>query len=162
MEIVRYRPGEAIRWLQSGAESFRKGAVTKGRSVVRQEEIRKIQDNLRDGMGALVDLGRSAWTDLLHRQAEASEYVLQEKHFDVVRPGNLKTVEYARVKSAEIRGDRMTLHLDRGTLVIKPYAYVVAGRVRVPIGWSRNGLEVPYELLAEELCARSGVELEVI
>ena len=45
----------------------------------------------------------------------------------------------------------MDLVLDRGTLQIKPYAYVVAGKLKVPIGWARNGIEVPYELLIEEL-----------
>jgi hypothetical protein len=30
----------------------------------------------------------------------------------------------------------------------------------VPIGWDRNGMEVPYELLVEELAARSRVEVD--
>jgi len=37
---------------------------------------------------------------------------------------------------------------------------VVAGRTKVPVGWRRNGLEVPYELLIDELAARSGRSIE--
>lgn len=141
---------------------MRRDANRRGRQVVRGEEPKGFGDTLKTGFGAVLDLTKSAWADLLHSQANASEYVLQNDHFDVVRPGSVKTVEYKRVQRAVKSGDRVTLHLDRGTVLIKPYAHVVAGRVKVPIGWARNGLEVPYELLIDELCARCGVELEAV
>jgi hypothetical protein len=164
MELVRYKPGEAIRWLETGAESIRKTAKERGIEAVRPDSsrgaARAAGKSIASAAGALVDLGKSAWADLLHRQAEASEYVLQDRHFDVVKPGSIKNVEYERVQKIELRGDRVVLLLDRGHVTIRPYAYIVAGKVRVPIGWSRNGMEVPYELLIDELSARCGVNPE--
>lgn len=162
MEPVRYKPGEAIRWLHIGAEDIRKGAKSRARSVVNQSgtEQRPFAQNLKTAAGALLDLGKSAYADALHTQALGTEYVLNERHFDVVQGSTIKTVPYERVKGIEMRGDRASLVLDKGTMSIKPVAHLVAGRVRVPVGWLRNGTEVPYELLVEELAARCGVEIE--
>lgn len=162
MELVRYRPGEAIRWLQTGAENIRRGAQAKGRAVVATPvpDAKGLGDSLKGAAGALFEYGRGAYAELMHRQAEASEYVLHEFHFDVARAGNIKTIAYDRIKAVEIDKDRAVLTLDKGSLTIKPFAYLVAGRARVPVGWTRNGIEVPFELLVEELAARAHVDLE--
>lgn len=161
MELVRYRPGEAIRWLQTGAENLRKGAQAKGKAAATagSPDAKAFGENLKTAAGALLEYSRSAYADLIHRQADASEYVLHDKHFDIVRGPNIKTVEYARVHTIDLTKDRAVLELDKGSISIKPFAHLVAGRARVPIGWSRNGIEVPFELLIEELAARCGVEL---
>jgi hypothetical protein len=162
MEPVRYKPGEAIRWLKMGAEDIRKEAKERARSVVNQTgtEQRPFTHNLKTAAGALLDFGKSAYADAVHTQALGTEYVLDESHFDVVHGTTIKTIPYERVKGIEMRGDRAQLVLDKGTMNIKPVAHLVAGRVRVPVGWIRNGTEVPYELLVEELAARCGVEVE--
>jgi len=164
MEPIRYKPGEAIRWLETAADSYRKHAKTKGKDAVDpkrdRSDFKKVGQSVADAAGAIFDLGKGAWADMLHRQAEASEYILQDDHFDVVKGNAIKTIDYSRVQSVTIKQDTVTFTLDKGSLVIKPYAYIVSGRVRVPVGWSRNGLEVPYELLIEELAARCGVNLE--
>lgn len=163
MEPIRYKPGEAIRWLETAAQSYRKSANKKGKDAVDpgrdRSDFKKVGANVADAAGAIFDYGRGAWADMLHRQAEASEYVLQESHFDVVKGGSIKSVEYARVKEITLKNDSITLILDKGNVGIKPYAFIVSGRVKVPVGWSRNGMEVPYELLIEELAARCGVNL---
>lgn len=160
MELIRYRPGEAIRWLQTGAENNRKTASAKGKAVVRPpEEEHKFQQTVKAAAGAVIDFGKGAYTDLLHRQAEASEYILQEKHFDVVHGSTIKSIAYDRVKGISLLGEKATVTLDKGSLTIKPFAHIVAGRIKVPVGWSRNGMEVPYEVLLEELAARCRVEL---
>jgi len=163
MELVRYRPGEAIRWLHTGADNIRKGAQARGRSVVNQTgtEQKTFGENLKTAAGAIFDYGRGAYTEMKHKQAEASEYVLHEAHFDVVSGPAIKTIGYDRVKAIEIKGDRATITLDKGTMSIKPVAHLVSGRVRVPVGWTRNGIEVPFELLLDELAARCKVELEM-
>jgi len=159
MEPIRYKPGEAIRWLGTGAEANRKSAKTKGRDVFAPGIPPGAK--LGQGVAALIDLGKSAWSDILHKQAEASEYVLQDDRFDVVSGTSIKTVPYAEVRKISLRNERATITLDRGsTLAIKPYAHITAGRIRVPVGWQRNGMEVPYDLLIEELSARCGVEVE--
>lgn len=159
MEPIRYKPGEAIRWLETGAAANRKSARQKGKEVFSSDIPPATK--IGQGIGALVDLGRGAWADILHKQAEASEYVLQDDRFDVVSGSSIKSVPYAEVKKIALRGERATITLQRGsTMHIKPYAHITAGRIRVPVGWMRNGMEVPYDLLLEELSARCGVEVE--
>lgn len=160
MEPIRYRPGEAIRWLEIGAEDIRKSARRQGQSIVRREGGRTIGRDLRDAAGAIYDLGKSALTDLIHRQAQASEVVLNDESFTVGNSASSKTVKYKEVVDMKLKGERLTVQLKQGSVTIKPYAYIVSGRVRVPVGWSRNGLEVPYEVLIDELSARCGVSVE--
>lgn len=161
MEMVRYRPGEAIRWLETGAERLRKDAQTRGRTLIKQEAGAKpFFQNVATAAGTIMDLGKSAYADILHQQAEASEYVLQDKHFDIVKPGSIKTISYDRVKSIAYVGEKVVVTLDKGNLSIKPHAFISSGRVRVPVGWTRNGLEVPWELLVEELAARCKLDIE--
>lgn len=160
MEPIRYRPGEAIRWLESGAKDIRKGAARKGKSLVRREGQRTVGRDLKDAAGALFEMGKSALADLAHLQAIATEYVLHESRFEIVKQSSSKVVEYDAVKSMKVQSDRATMVLDQGSVSIKPHAYIVAGRVRVPVGWTRNGMEVPYETLLEELAARCRVNIE--
>lgn len=163
MDLVRYRPGEAIRWLQTGAENIRREARTKGKSVVGQTGVdqRTLGENLKTAANAVYDFGRGAYAELKHRQAEASEFVLHEDRVDIVRSGTIKSVAYSLVRRIDLDGERATLVLDKGTVSIKPFAHIVAGKAKVPLGWTRNGIEVPYELLIEELSARCGVEVEI-
>lgn len=162
MEVVRYRPGEAIRWLQTGAELHRKTAHERGRSIVRQTgtEQRPLTQNLKTAASALMEYGKGAYAEMLHHQASASEYILQDEQFDIVSGNSIKSIDYSRVKAVTMRGERAVLTLDKGTLTIKPFAHIVAGRTRVPVGWVRNGTEVPYDLLIEELAARCRLEIE--
>ena len=159
---MRYRPGEALRWLQTGADNIRKVAGERGRSVVRQtgtEQKRPI-DNLRTAAGALADLGRSAYAEALHKQAEAMEYVLLADRLDIVRGKSIESVPWASIRAVRLDGDRAQLVLEKGRVTLKPFAHLVAGRMKVPVGWTRNGMEVPYELLLEEIAARSRCEIE--
>jgi hypothetical protein len=162
MELVRYRPGEAIRWLQTGAANLRKTAGQRGKAIVRQAgpDQKGFSENVMTAAGALIDYGKSAYAEVVRRQVEGVEYVLQEDHFDVVRAGAIQTVPYDRVKQIRLVGDRARLYLEKGTVSIKPVAHVVAGHLKVPVGWSRNGMEVPFELLVQELAARCGLDVE--
>jgi len=161
MELVRYRPGEAIRWLQTGAEDTFKSAKRKGRSVVRREGERTITKDFKDVAGAMMEFGKSAWAQLKHRQAEATEFVLLDDHFEARNGDRTRIYAYADIHSIHYRSsDRVSVAFEQGSLAIHPVAHIVAGRIKVPIGWTRNGLEVPFELLIDELSARSGVEVE--
>ena len=162
METVRYRPGEAIQWLQTGAANIRKGAQAKGKAVANATptDARGIGQGFATAASALVDLGKGAYAELLHRQAEASEYVLQDERFDIVTGTSIKSVEYERIRSIKFLNERATLTLDKGTVLIKPFAHLVAGRVKVPVGWTRNGMQVPFELLVEEIAARCQIEID--
>jgi len=159
-ETIRYQPGEAVRWLQTGADALRKRAKAHGVSLVRREGERSLGRDLGDAAGVLLDAGKGAVADLLHRQAEARSYTLMEDRFIIAGPTGKRTITYAEVGQIRLAQDKVTVVLPKGSVTITPYAHIVAGRVRVPVGWSRNGLEVPYELLIEELAARCGVDVE--
>lgn len=159
MEDVRYQPGEAVRWLQVGAADRRRQAQRQGTSVWRREGERSFGRDLKEIAGALTELGRSAMAEIAHRQALAAEYVLHKEEFEAVESGKVRTVRYDSILGIRVKGDRASLIFEQGSLVIKPHAYVVAGRTKVPVGWRRNGLEVPYELLIDELAARCGREI---
>jgi hypothetical protein len=165
MEPIRYRPGEAIRWLKTGAQTIRKTANERGRQVVQggpPRDLKHAGRTVMDAAGALKDLGKSAWADMRANELEATEYVLLDQSFDIVKGGSIKSIPYSTVKEIEMRGERAMLLLDKGNLVIKPHAYLVSGSIKVPVGWSRNGMEVPYELLIEELAARCGVNIDTL
>jgi hypothetical protein len=159
MELIRYKPGEAVRWLESGAKDMLRSAKKKGQSIIRPEGERSIKSDLAHAAGAVMDVGKSALAELRHRQAEATEFLLGEASVEVLRPGSVRTVTYDSIQRIERSGDRYTLLSERGNVVIKPHAYIVAGRIKVPVGWSRNDMEVPFEVLLDELAARCKVTI---
>ncbi len=160
MESIRYKPGEAIRWLEVGAEDLRKEARRKGTSLVRREGERSIGKDIAEAAGAIFGMGKGAWADIMARQAQASEYVLGADRFEVVANQVSKPVKYKDVTAVRQRGDRATIVLKQGSVTIKPHAHIVAGRLKIPVGWTRNGIEVPYETLLDEISARCGVNIE--
>lgn len=160
MEVVRYRPGEAMRWLEAGAEDSRRNAARQGKSLVRREGERTIGKDIKQAAGALAAMGKSALAELAHLQAYATEYVMHDTKLEIVKQGSTRSIPFASVKALKMQNDRATLVLGQGSVSIRPHAYIVAGRIKVPIGWSRNGMEVPYETLFEELAARCKLEIE--
>jgi len=163
MEPIRYKTGEAIRWLKTGAEAIRKDAKEKGRQVVQPgtpKDFRDASARVASAAGAVIDFSKSAWADLKASELENTEYVLTDDGFDIVKGSSIKSIPYNRVEKIQRRADRSTITLDRGSVVIKPHAYIVAGGLKVPVGWTRNGMEVPFELLLDELSARCGVNIE--
>ena len=163
MEPIRYKTGEAIRWLKTGAEAIRKEAKDKGRQVVQPgapKDFRDASGRVATAASAVMDFTKSAWADFKASELEHTEYVLTDEGFDIVKGASIKSIPYERVTKIQRRTDRATVTLDRGSLIIKPHAYILAGGLKVPVGWSRNGMEVPYELLLDELSARCGVNIE--
>lgn len=164
MEIVRYKPGEAIRWLQTEAGRLKSDAKASGRAAAEPSSVdmHGITETVKNAASAVFNLGRSAYAEMAHLRANASEFVLLEDRMDIVAGTSIKAIPYSSVKKITLKGDKASLILDKGTYVIKPFAYVVAGPLKVPIGWERNGLETPYLLIIEELAARCNKEVELL
>jgi len=164
MEPIRYRTGEAIRWLKTGAEAIRKEAKDKGRQVVQQgapKDVRDVGGRVATAASAVMDFGKSAWADFKYSDLEHTEFVLTDEGFDIVKGSSIKSISYKSVTKMQRKADRVTLTLDRGgSILVKPHAYIVASGLKVPVGWTRNGMEVPYDLLLDELSARCGVNIE--
>lgn len=125
------------------------------------KEEKKLTDSIRQGFSAAAEFGSNALTDLRHRRLDEVLYLLNEDSFEAITLSTHKKVEFDKIKAIISEGkDRFRVDYDNGRLTIKPLAHLVSGRSRVPIGWKRNGIEVPYTLLAEELAARCGVEID--
>ncbi len=161
METVRYTTAQAVRWLETGAQGMRFVANAQGRSLVRREGERTIGRDVLHAAGAIADYGKSAWADILHTQAQSTEYLLSEDALEVSSSGRTKTIAYSEIISMRLRGDKATIVMERGSLTIRPEAYISSGKIKVPIGWERNEIEVPYEMLLDELAARAGVKISM-
>lgn len=163
MEVVRYRPDEAIRWLQAEADRLRTDAKMNGKSATEPSsaDFAGVSESVKNAAGAVINFGKSAYADFARIKANATEYALMEEHFDVVTGTSIKSIPYRTIKEIHLKGDKATLTLDKGTLVIKPFAHLVAGPVKVALGWQRNGLEAPYRLLIEEISARAKIDIKL-
>ncbi|MBI1332910.1 MAG: hypothetical protein GC165_08520 [Armatimonadetes bacterium] len=163
MEIVRYKPGEAIRWFQTEAGRLKSDAKASGRAATEPQSVdmQGISETVKNAASAVFNLGRSAYAEMAHIRANASEFVLLDDRMDIVSGTSIKAVPYSSVKKITLKGDKAQLILDKGTFTIKPFAYIVSGPLKVPIGWERNGLETPYHLIIEELAARCNKEVEL-
>ena len=159
MELIRYRPCDAIRWLQTRAQKDRREARALGMTtLIQPEDFRGIGANMKAAAGALFSVGRGAVTEIIHKSASENEYVLSDDSFEIHRTGSVKSVRYADVKSITLGTEKTIFQLERSQVVVKPYAYITAGRARAPLGWLRNGIEVPYDVLVDELAARCGID----
>lgn len=158
-DVVRYRVDEAIRWLDTSAAEMKKEAAASGRSAAHTvaPDFRSVGQSLKKAAASARDYGRSAVTDMAHRRADSVEYVLDEERFDIVKGGSIHSIRYDALKTIEMKGERARLTLESGDVTIKPLAHLVTTGARVPLGWSRNGLDAPYMTLIEEIAARAGI-----
>ncbi|MFN3729226.1 MAG: hypothetical protein ACK4XJ_05885 [Fimbriimonadaceae bacterium] len=160
MEPIRYRPADAIRWLHLGTSGAREMGPRRSADLVRSEF--NFGDSVKAAAGAVWDFGKTAWASAVHQRASGVEYVLFADRFEVVRGDRIRVFRYADIERITVNlKNAVTIHFQGSHIVVQPPAHIVAGRVRAPLGWSRNGVEVPFELLIDELAARAGVEPEV-
>ena len=157
MANVTYRPAEVLHWFGIGSKEARRRAQKKGQAALQGGDFAR---GIRQVAGAAADFGKGALNDLVQRQAEETSYLLGDTGFEVIGLTSRKHLAYADVSLIEARPhDRFEFTHKNGRLVVKPIAHLVAGRLRVPVGWLRNGMEVPYAMLIEELAARCAVEI---
>ncbi len=158
--IVRYRPDPAIRWLQQGATGMREKAARKGESVLKRAGERTLGKDLKQTASAILDVGRSAAADIAHLAAAATSYLLHDSDLEIQRPGASRRIPYRDIRAIRHSGDDFVLILAQGSVKISPPGYVVSGPTKAPIGWERNGMEASYVILAEEIAARAGLQID--
>jgi predicted sugar kinase len=159
MEPVIYAAPELLRWFGTESQRAKADARRKGaKALVAHRQ--GIAGQIKEAASAALSLGRGTANELALRGATEEAYVLTS---DAVERTGLTTrarVSYADVREiVDVGGDRFALVHEGGKLVIRPAAHLVRGRQRVPVGWLRNGVEVPYTTLVAELAARCGVEV---
>jgi hypothetical protein len=151
MAPVRYRPADILRWLEMGSETLRKAPIPTPKAGG------DIGRTIFEVVGTLLREGKGTVATIAGKGLEKVEYRLFEDRLET----GARTISYAdisRVRATKSAG--YTLEFDGGSLSIKPYAWLEVAGHRVPIGWQRDGMEVPFELLAEEVAARAKVSIE--
>jgi hypothetical protein len=151
MHVVRYRPADAIRWIEVAIQS---PASTIESTAGAPETLREA---VLTAFGRWLDLGKETTAELLVRSIRATEYRLHETFLEVQGLTGAKRYPYADLHSVEFKkGDRFLFRGENAKLTVRPYAYFAISGLRIPLGWERDGLPVPYRLLAEEIALRSG------
>ena len=163
MDEVVYVPSQCIRWLETGAGGLKDSA--KERAIVARARFqeRNFGEAIRSTVSAGARAGKALLAELAGRRGEATEYRFFEDHFELATLLKTESFEYgdvAKIEKGVGSRFRYVVTLPHNRRTISPVAWMESGAVRVPIGWERNGMEVPYILLIEELAARCGLAIE--
>lgn len=159
MAPVTYRSPSLLHWFGTESRAATADARKRGKSLL-SERGRSLAGQIKEAATAAISLGRGAAGELALRQASEEAYVLEAEGFEQMGLGGRARVHYDSVKEiVELGSDRFEITHSAGRLVVRPVAHLVRGRHRVPVGWLRNGVEVPYRTLVDELAARCRVEV---
>lgn len=138
-----------------GAESLRGGPEGQ------VSEMPGIRQAILEAVGKVFDYGKSAVAEIGSRGIENLEYKLFDDRLE--SSGFSKPLKYEDISRIEVtKKATFKLISSTGTTVIKPYAWLQVASVKVPLGWIRNGMEAPYELLVEEIAARSKASIRAV
>ena len=160
MGVITYRPVDIVRWLGQSNKKDRKAAVGRAMSIpevtVKKGLVKGIQNAAESAFG----LGKQAMGEVSTRKAEEVGYTLFDGGFEVVGLMRHIKVDYGDVAEIiEKEGDRFRIEFNGGHVTVRPVAHLVAGSLKVPLGWLRDGMEVEYRTLLEEIAARSGRDI---
>ena len=162
MAVVTYQPPDIVRWLGTSAREKRKSVVKRALAVPQNTLEKGLMPGLKDAADAAIGLGKQALGDLSTARAEETTFRLYTEGFEAVGLMSKTKVNYSDVnRIVRKSGDKFRVEFNGGHVSIRPVAHLVVSGHRVPIGWVRNGLEVDYETLVEELVARTGKEITV-
>lgn len=160
MDPVVYTSPDILRWIDLAAKKSSHEARTKGRSAAEKAHGEGLVSSLKEAAGAAISLGKGAIGGIVQKSAETTRYDLHETGFESVDLARRIKITYSEVREIVPKGgDKYQVLFNGGSITVKPVAHLVAGRYKVPVGWLRNGIEVPYDTLVEELSARCGVEV---
>ena len=161
MDSVTYRSPDLLHWFGAGSDAAAESAKRRTKAAAEGASKSDIKRSLVNVAGAALDIGRMAAVDFVKRQIEDTVYRFDDDGMDVQLAIGTKRVLYDEVKSIVAKtNDRYEVKFVGGTMTVKPVAHLVSGRVRVPIGWVRNGLDVSYATLVQELAARCDLDIE--
>lgn len=143
---VTYKPADAIRWAEITAP-----ALTKI-----HPQPTPFPTSVKQAFQKVLDLSKTAAAQVSHKALQQLEYRLYDEALEIHSQTGLRSVPYDQIVRIEIlKKDAFNIVTKKGAIRIKPYAWLLVANVRVPLGWKRDGMEVPYSLLLEEIIARS-------
>ncbi|MCG9894090.1 MAG: hypothetical protein MH204_01270 [Fimbriimonadaceae bacterium] len=160
MSDVTYRPPDILHWLEQGGRTGRSDSFRKAKEAAKSAGEGGFGTSFRKAAEAAKDLGKAAMADRAGRKYDDFLYLLADEELRIVKDGEATILPYRAIREIkEGKDDRWEIHAGTVQASIRPAAHLVVGSVKVPIGWLRNGIEVPFRLLIEELAARCGVEI---
>ena len=163
MQTVTYRPPDILHWFSTGSQEAIDSAKRKGRDFTKKAGESTVKQNILKAAGVAAEFGRGAAAGIVHGQAVETVYKLHDKELEVRGPFGTVIVAYDAINEIlSHQKDKFTIEHDAGTLTVRPVAHLVSGKVRVPLGWIRNSIEVPFTMLLEELSARCDVEIDSV
>lgn len=161
MPTVVYTPAEVLHWFNTDARRAQADARTRSLEVARKTNEEGFLPGIKQAATAALSFGKGAIGSIVQKQAEETKYELHDDGFDAIDLTRRLRMDFSEVRQILAKpNDKYQIIGNGGNITIKPVAHLVAGRHRVPVGWVRNGFEVPYAMLIEEISARSGVEIE--
>lgn len=160
MATTTYRPVDILHWFGMESRSARRSGFHKGGQVAKKATEQGVVQGLKLAASAAYELTKGAAGDLVQTQASQTEYVLHETGFEALDIVRRTKIDYKQVQKIVAKGgDKFMVVSETGNVTIKPVAHLLAGHLKVPVGWVRNGMEVPYSTLVEELAARCEVDV---
>lgn len=160
MSAVVYSPASVLHWFDTDSRRSRSEGVAKTKDLAKTTDEEGFLPGLKQAAGAVMSFGKGAVGNIVQKQAEETRYELHSSGFEAVDLTRHVRIDYKEVEQiTSYANDRFVIVHGGGKLTIKPVAHLVSGRLRAAIGWERNGVEVPYAMLLEELAARSGVDI---
>ncbi len=161
MANVVYKPAEVLHWFESESRRTQANAREQSRDIARTTRGEGIIPGIKQAAEAAISAGKGAYGSIVHKAAEETRFELYEKGFEFIDLTRKVKIDYDQIRQILTQsGDRFQILYNGGSIKIKPVAHLVAGKYRVPVGWIRNGIEVSYMTLIDELSARSGVEVD--
>ncbi len=100
--------------------------------------------------------GKGSFAKMVSEYLEKLEYRLYEDRVEITKGSRVSTFAYSDLQRCEMpRSYEFRFLSSKGTLTIRPYAWLSVRGLKVPLGWRRDRLEVPYLQLGEELADRA-------
>ena len=161
MATITYKPAEVLHWFEVDAKKSAQEARERGSTIADRTSKEGLVVGLKDAASAAYSFGKGAFGGIVQRSAEETKYELHEDGLSAVGIAFTNKIDYKQIRQIIAQSsDKFQVLYNGGHITIKPVAHLVAGRYKVPVGWLRNGIEVPYAMLIEEISARSGIEIE--
>jgi hypothetical protein len=155
---VTYSPPEALKWIQFKSDASKEGAsrrLVRSGKTVRQDW----KSSVTDVAGAVGAYASTAASSLTHAAKNVARYDLDDTMLTAKTMGKTTKISFEDIQEILLDGDEATIIHSKGNLKIKPIGYVSSGIVKAPLGWRRNGTEVPFATLIEEIAGRAGLRV---
>lgn len=160
MGLVTYQPAEVMHWFDTESKRTNATARAQTKDIARATNEEGLLPGLKQAASAALSIGKGAYGSVVQKQAAETRIDLYESGFEFIDLTRRIKVDYSQVRQIVAKaGDRYQILYNGGSVVVKPPAHLVAGKYRVPVGWRRNGIEVPFLTLIEELSGRCSVEI---